>query len=247
MRPIAFLILLAALCFHGNRTLARDVVLTGGNNILPVMYQSEQGPTGFAIEIARVALERAGLTVKVKLFPWARAVAIAKHGDAFITGFSYTDSRAHDFTYSELLVNEAMVLVTLADIEIRYDRAEDLAGRRIGFMNGATFGEEFENLRRFIHPDPDTEMSRRLQKLMMGRLDAGIFAQSMIPYFPDLFGIRPERLAVLPKQVGQSAMYLAVGRNSPDAALMDRINDAIAAMHADGTVDRLYRKKYHYP
>ena len=223
------------------------VTLTGGNNIIPVMYMSETGPTGFAVEIAKEALTRAGLKVNTRLFPWARAVAISKHGDAFITGFSYTEERSKDFAYTDLLVNEAMVLVTLAGHEITYDKPEDLAGRQVGFHNGATFGDEFENLKRFISQDPDTQTQARLQKLMLGRLDAAIFAQSMISYFPELFSVDTAQITVLPRQVGQSAMYLAIAKNSPHAALIPRINKAIAEIHADGTVEKLYIKKYQFP
>ncbi|RED52114.1 substrate-binding periplasmic protein [Aestuariispira insulae] len=247
MRLIVLLFTMLLLALASLPAKAQKVVLTGGHNVIPVMYESKAGPTGFAIEIARTAMERAGLEVEVKLYPWARAVAIAKHGDAFITGFSYTETRAHDFAYSDLLVNENMILVTRNGHEIPFDRAEDLTGRQIGYLNGSTFGPEFENLKRYFNPDPDTQTSRRIQKLMMGRLDGAIFAQSMIAYFPELFNTNIEDLTVLPRKVGESAMYLATAQNTAHATLMTRINSAINEMHADGTVAALYARKYAYP
>lgn len=103
-------------------------------------YLSEELPYyGFASHLVAEAFAAVGVEVEYEFFPWKRAFQHAKQGkgvaDKVWNGtllWIYTEERARDFLYSDMIIVDYEVLFFLKDSPLNWETMEDLQGKVIG-------------------------------------------------------------------------------------------------------------------
>jgi len=102
---------------------------------------------GYSWDIFRLCMHEMGYTIKLKVYPWARAEAITKNGEAdilFPTGKNA--EREKIYQYSKKYLNKANFLVyILKDSPIVWNDINPLKGLVVGLMRGWNYGDKWES------------------------------------------------------------------------------------------------------
>lgn len=130
--------------------------------------------------------------------------------------------------------------------EFPFQRIDDLRGKIIGFLGGASVGEEFERGRReVLKPEPDfAGPETRLKKLLYGRIDAAVVStgvaglRSIIALDEDLIRTK-DRFVILPTPLASDPNYLAFAKTMNMQPFLREFNRALAEARRDGRMQAL--------
>jgi polar amino acid transport system substrate-binding protein len=223
---------------------ADSIVLYGNSEQPPKAWLDGSTPKGFVIEASIEVLKRAGYDVTVTLLPFARAMQKATE-DGVMTGVFLSAERAKLYDYSAPLVSDDVVIAVAKGKDFRFDKAADLAGKKIGLQGSFFYGDEFTAVVPQLTLDGDTSPSLRVKKLSAGRVDAALFNPGKTAFVNSVkeAGLSPDDFTVLPKPLAKLNNYLIVGKNvAGGAEALVRINKAIASATADGTLAKIMAK-----
>lgn len=222
-------------------THAETLVVFGGDSFAPTSYVSQGQPAGSLIETLRKVADKTGDRYEIKLFPWKRAYEYAVRGEGAIVGLSMTPQRQEIFDFSEPLQYNELQLVVRKGKEFPFSRLSDLKGRIIGGGSGVSYGPEVDDAiaSGVFEMVGDTDATARLQKLLLGQLDAAIIGHGMpglellVNGHPRLQARRAE-LAVLHKPLGRDPLYLAAAKTMQKKEALERLNKALAELRRTG-------------
>jgi len=223
---------------------ADQIVLYGNIQQPPKAWLDGDAAKGFAVEAAVEVLKRAGYDVTVTLLPFARAMQKTTEGGV-MTGVFQSAERAKIYDYSSPLVYENVVVAVAKGKEFPFNAAADLAGKKLGLQDTFFYGDDFAAVKSQITLDNDSSPSLRAKKLAAGRVDAALFnpGKSSVMNSAKEGGLSEDELTVLPKPLAKLGNYLVVGKNvAGGAETLARINKAIAAANADGTLAKIMAK-----
>lgn len=223
---------------------ADSIVLYGNSQQSPKAWLEGDTPKGFVVEAAVEVLKRAGYDVTVTLLPFARAMQKATEGGV-MTGVFQSAERAKVYDYSQPLVYEDVVVAVAKGKEFAFAKASDLTGKKIGLQDTFFYGDEFAAAAPQLTLDNDSSPSVRAKKLSAGRIDAALFnpGKSAVANSAKEAGLSADELTVLPKPLAKLGNYLIVGKNvAGGTETLTRINKAIAAATADGTLAKIMAK-----
>ncbi|GAA5314845.1 MAG: transporter substrate-binding domain-containing protein [Candidatus Pelagadaptatus aseana] len=242
---LANLLLLTSLGLNAKEVLT---VFTADNGAPKHYLDSDGQVKGYAVDIAREAIERVGLTPRLVARPWKRAQQEAMLGKGVITGFSRTPSREAYYLFTEPLFSDRVLLIYNSRNPITFNAYNDLAGLRIGISRGSNYSGEFNQMRPLLIMDEDSSHIQRLRKLLAGRLDGAIFSGDMftILFNADMAGLNVDNLIPAAKPISIDPNHLGIPNNlrgfDPEH-LKRQLDQAIQAMHQDGTIQK-FRQHY---
>jgi polar amino acid transport system substrate-binding protein len=209
-------------------------VVTRGREIRPK-------PVGSDIDIGREVAKRLDLTAAFLHREFSTIIAdlLARKCDAIISGLSNTPARRAQVAFADYLVVGQSVMVR-KDNPQRIRGPADLSGRSVSVERGTT-DEAF--LRRqstrleaagkrsisIVAYSADTDAASALRK---GKVDAYFGDSPVVAYYV----ARDRSLAFAGRPVNPLPVGIAVRKGDPRLA---RIRAAIAAMYADGTMERV--------
>ncbi|MGZ5875083.1 MAG: substrate-binding periplasmic protein [Bradyrhizobium sp.] len=239
---MAMAIIASVLCVCSAR--ADSIVLYGNSEQPPKAWLDGGTPKGFAIEASVEVLKRAGYDVTVTLLPFARAMQKATE-DGVMTGVFLSAERAKLYDYSAPLVFDDVIIAVAKGKDFPFEKAADLAGKKIGLQGSFFYGDEFAAVVPQLTLDGDASPSLRVKKLSAGRVDAALFNPGKTAFVNSVkeAGLSPDDFTVLPKPLVKLSNYLIVGKNvAGGAETLARINKAIASATADGTLAKIMAK-----
>jgi His/Glu/Gln/Arg/opine family amino acid ABC transporter permease subunit len=215
-----------------------SVALTG--KYPPFSFYSEEGElVGFDVDVSRAIARHMGRELSVVTTEWDGILAglLAGKYHAIIGSMAITPERAKKVDFSDpYYVSGAQVFVRLDDTT-RIEGIEDLAGRRVG----AVLGETYEHYLTTNHPEIEAVTYKStndiFQDMANERLDAFLTDRLV-----GLYQIRSagKRFAPAGPLLYQEKMGIPVRQS--DDALLTSINTALAALRADGTLDRIHAR-----
>ena len=223
---------------------ADSIVLYANSQQPPKAWLDGETPRGFAVEAAVEVLKRAGYDVTVTLLPFARAMQKTTEGGV-MTGVFQSAERAKVYDYSAPLISEDVIVAVAKGKEFPFDKAADLAGKKIGLQDTFFYGDEFTAIAPQLTLDNDSSPSLRAKKLSAGRVDAALFNPGRTALFNSAkeAGLSADDFIVLPKPLAKLGNYLIVGKNvAGGAKTLARINKAIASASSDGTLAKIMAK-----
>jgi polar amino acid transport system substrate-binding protein len=223
---------------------AESIVLYGNSEQPPKAWLDGDKPKGFAIDASVEVLKRAGYEVTVTLLPFARAMQKATE-DGVMTGVFFSAERAKLYDYSAPLVYDEVVIAVAKGKEFTFDKAADLAGKKIGLQGSFFYGDDFTAATPQLTIDGDTSPSLRVKKLSAGRIDAALFNPGKTAFVNSVkeAELSADDFTVLPKPLAKLSNHLIVGKNvAGRAETLERINKAIASATADGTLTKIMAK-----
>jgi polar amino acid transport system substrate-binding protein len=226
---------LAAIRQRGEITWGGDV--QGGE---PYVYEDPSQPDhiiGFEVDIMDAVARRLGVRARMVQYSWPSLVPSLERGDfdVIANGLEATADRRERILLSEPYFIYAETLTVRTDSDAR--SVFDLKGKRIGTLN-ETYANDI--LRR-LYPDSVKLYDGNEEPytdLELGRTDA-VLLDNIIA---DRYGCTPSHptLRCIPYDVARGTYVIGIRKADPD--LKQAIDGALAAIRADGELERILRK-----
>lgn len=206
----------------------------------PFTYRDTAGAlVGFDVEIGEAIAEQLGVKAEFIEGPWDGLIAgiDANRYDVVINQVGITDERKQKYDFSEpYITSTAALLVRVDDTEIT--SFEDLAGKKSAQTLTSSFGKMAEQYGAEVVGTDGFDQSVAL--VLQGRADATI--NDSLSFF-DFLKQKPDagvKIAATDAVADFSGVLLA--KNKPE--LLAAINEALAAIKADGTYDAISQKYF---
>jgi polar amino acid transport system substrate-binding protein len=218
----------------------RTLVVGSSATYPPFAYET---PTkeivGFDVEVIEAVAAKAGLRVRLVNTPFTGVFASLNNGDLdlIISGVTISERRRQSYDFTRPYFEARQLIAVRKDSSVR--SLQDLAGRTIGVVTGSTgddvasraFGKTSGNIRRF-----DTT-PLIVAELAASGVDAVIGDNGVIAYrVQERSDLKTVSDPGFPKE------YFGIVVKQGNARLRDALNGGLAAIIADGTYARIYRK-----
>lgn len=207
------------------------IVVGGDNNYPPYEYVDANGqPAGFNVDLTRAIARQMGLSVEIRLAPWAQIRKGLQKGDIdAVQGMFYSveRSRSFDFSPPHILVNHAIVARQGSpeppDLQL-------LAGKSILVMAGDLMDDLAREQGYGTQLVPVASQEEALRLLAAGQHDCALVAKVPALYWIEKNGWR--NLRVGERIVVQAEYCYAVPPGKDD--LLARLTEGLATVKATG-------------
>lgn len=225
---------------------AETLVVLGDDVYPPVVYANQGQPAGILPAILGRIAQLTGDHYEIHLSPWKRAYELALRGEGGVVGISYNSERARVFDFSKPIYDDDIQIVTLRDKTFPYARLDDLKGKIIGGVIGASYGEVVDKAvaNGLFTVERDVGAAGRLRKLLAGRLDAALIGngsfglEEVINSQEELRGNRAQFVA-LPTPLTRDPLHLAFAKSMHKRAALDRFDTALDKLRKSGELKKL--------
>lgn len=225
---------------------AETLVVLGDDTYYPVVYTDQGKPAGILPTILERVSALTGDRYEVHLSPWKRAYELALRAEGGVVGVSYNSERAKLFDFSKPIYDDDIQIVTLKDKTFAYTKLDDLKGKVIGGVNGASYGEVVDKAvaSGLFTVERDVGAAGRLRKLLAGRLDAAFIGNgsfgldNVINSQEELRSSRGQFVA-LPIPLTRDPLHLAFAKSMNKRAALDRFDDALEKLRKTGELKKL--------
>lgn len=221
----------------GDYTLVNEGTLTVSTSpdYMPMEYMEDGQITGFDIALINAIGEKLGLEVDVQQQAFDTLVTGVAGGSQFdcsISSITIDDERAEQVLFSDPYYDSNLAMVVLSDSD--FTAKEDLDGQRVAAQSGSS-GEAWvkENLPNADYT-PFQETPDALAALRAGTVDAVVYDD---PVAENHVSGEYDDCKVL--EVIPTGEQYGIIVNLDNQALCDAINQALAELTEDGTVDQL--------
>jgi polar amino acid transport system substrate-binding protein len=141
----------------------------------PLIYKGADGHTeGLAVDIVSHVLRKLGHAVHIELYPWGRALALAKQGETdCIFTLYHSPERELFLDYSnEAIVPQIIYLYARKGVTVSFDGdLSSIKGFHVGTAHKVNYGPKFEEARPRLVIDEAATIEQNFRKLAMGRVD----------------------------------------------------------------------------
>jgi len=186
------------------------------------------------------------MELKLTLYPWKRALAMAKEGkvDGLMLTLE-TQERKEDFIFSDPLFYDEIVFITRADTTLRYEGLHSLQGITIGTVHGSKYSDEFQEaiLNKRIQIEPADELQTNIKKLMNKRID--VMIASKIAFCGALKDLNTDmHYKALSPALKKIELKIAISKHSPFSGQMQSINQDIARLKHDKSYKEIMHRYF---
>lgn len=213
----------------------------------PYSYIGDDGETtGFDVELAQAVCEYYGWTYTGVPINWDAKDAELASGsiDCIWSGFTKSPDREPNFAWSEPYSINTIKIMVLEDSDIA--SKDDLAGKNVG-VQGSTSAQEMmetpeaeggclELAETFGNVNVYDTYTIAVNDLKAGAIDAIAIDVTTGDYQMG----KVEGLKYLDEDICDE--IYAIGFRTEDTALRDKVNEALAALASDGTMDEIGKK-----
>lgn len=233
----AVLALCMLCCFAGCG--AKDNTLTMGTNATfpPYEYVDDDGNIiGIDAEIAAAIAEKLGMELEIKDMEFDSLITACAGGsvDMVLAGMTVTDERKESVNFSDSYATGIQVIIVKEDSEIA--TADDLDGKTIGVQSGTTgdiycrddYGED--SVKQYNNG------ALAVAALQNGQVDCVVIDNEPAKNFV----AANEGLKILDTEYITEDYAIAVAKENTE--LLEKINNAMAELKADGTIDKIINK-----
>lgn len=227
---------------------AEDELIIGITYFAPMNYKDKDGKlVGFETEFAEAVCKELGMKAKFQEIDWeAKENELnGKTIDCIWNGMTITAERAENMAISTPYMKNKQVLVVKAENLSQYTAESDLTGKSLVAEKksaGETAAQTDEYLKRANYTGVD-KMATALMEVSSGTADACV-----IDYVTALGSIGEgtdyaDLVVVEALTFGEEEQYgIAFRKGEADAALVKKVNDAIAKLADDGTLYNIAKK-----
>lgn len=194
---------------------------------------------GFDIDLATAAAEKMGVDVEFQPIDWSTKESELSSGriDLIWNGYTITDERKEKVLFTKPYLENAQVVMTLADSKI--SALNDLADKQVGIqaLSSALDALNANPISEKVTINEYKDNVLALTDLKAGRVEAVVIDKVVGEYFMtqevDTFKILDESLA--PEQY-------AVGVKKGNEELLEKVQAALDEMNEDGTAAEISTK-----
>lgn len=219
-----------------------EVVIAIDNANPPFMYQQDGQPKGLYPLLVQGVFKHAGIPLSIQALPWKRALRKAESAEVGIAGIYKTAPRLAVFDYSQPIFEEKLILYVRQDKAFEFAQVSDLYGKRIGVIRGWSYTEALDEAIKSgrIEASENSSDEANFKKLASGRLDAVIaieLAGQRIIQRLQLANMR-----ALEPALSINPTYLVFAKQARQQALLQRFDQSLQAMRADGSLAELVQQ-----
>jgi ABC-type amino acid transport substrate-binding protein len=214
---------------------------------------SKMPDQGYVAALIRAAFADQGMKVEIEIYPWARALHLARTGAVDgLTPEYFNTSRETEFKFSDPFPGGPIVLYKRrgdptafsTDPVKNQDAAlRALKSKRFGVVRGYLNTPVFDAADYLIKEEASDDATN-LRKLVYSRIDLAVIDRRVAEHlirtqYPDY----ANKIDPMTPALADIPLYIVFSRKSPrmDAALA-AFNKGLAAMRADGRLDALYQR-----
>ncbi|WP_432759538.1 substrate-binding periplasmic protein [Defluviimonas salinarum] len=207
---------------------------------------------GATTEVVREAFAAAGISTKVEVLPWKRAIDMAKNDAEAIAYFpGYHCRHVDGFVASEPIGNGPLGLAEHIDGPITWETVDDLGEQKlkIGTVLGYANTDEFDEKAGtgWIRALPAKDDLTNLKKLVRRRIDAAVIDKLVLSYLlateaelkADAASIRFNEHPLEDK-----TLFLCFRDTEEGRTLRDKFNDGLRQIDADKIVDDYFKYQF---
>lgn len=203
----------------------------------PFNFSKDEGKTitGSSTDVMNEVLKRTGNKATITLYPWERAYKSAQDDkDTCVYSTTRTEAREKLFKWVGPLVVDQWVLFAKPDSTITAKSLDDVKKYTIGGYQGDAVGIFLKG--KGLNVSETMKDEQNAKKLEAGRID--LWATSVVsgPLLAKAAGVKLKPIFTF-KEI---EMYAACNPAMPDADIA-KMNDAIKAIKADGTLDKIMK------
>ncbi|WP_420882879.1 basic amino acid ABC transporter substrate-binding protein [Vandammella animalimorsus] len=218
----------------------RQLVVGSSATYAPFAFENkEKQIVGFDIDIINAIAQQQQLKVRLVNTPFSSIFAALNNGDVdlVISGVTINDKRKQSFDFSAPYFDAKQLIAVPQDSAIA--SLKDIAGKKVAVVSGSTgddvasreLGKTSPNVRRF----ESTPLI--IAELAAGGVDAAIGDNGVIAYrVSQTPGLKTVDDPNFPQE------YFGIVVRKGDDELRAKIDAGLAAIRADGTYNRLYKK-----
>ncbi len=228
---------------------SKQVVTVGTEGVYaPFTFLDEKGElTGYDVEVVKEIAKRVDLEVKFLPTPWDSMFLglDSKKFDLIANQIAKNTEREKKYLFSDSYLISGVQIIVRGDRPGTFSNGlSDLKGLKVGTSVGSNYSkllEEFnaKNGKSFDVKYYDGNVSVVLQDISNGRLDATLNDRLTV-------GFNVKKLGLNAKPVGApialEPSHLVVRKDKESEALLQKINQGLAAVKKDGTLAKLSEK-----
>ena len=203
----------------------------------PFGYRDENNQiVGFDIDVAREVCKRMGVELVLQPIDWdAKETELAtKQIDCIWNGFTVTEERKKNLTFSDSYVNNAQAVVVMN--KSSYKTLSDLAGKTIGIQGGSSAADAIEDTPSFKNSIKKiVEFNDNLTAIM--DLEIGGCDAVVMDLLVAIEVAKTKNIRILSEVLAQEEY--AVGFRLGEIKLAEAVNEQMKAMAADGTLAQI--------
>lgn len=249
LRSTSFL----AISFFLQMSFAQSVVRVTAGEWSPYI-SSDLENKGLLVQIATEAFAQKGVTLKISIFPWARATELSKSGEWDGTlAFAKLKEREKFYLYSEPLYTGRYVFFHLKNFALNWNSYQDLGKVKMASTRGfGGMGDEFLKAERdhVIHVERFTSDAQSFQMLLNRRMQA-VPSDLEVGYvlLRRLYGQDSTKLFIhSSKAIQESPYHLVISKKAKNAEkLVEIFNEGLKLLHSTGRYDEIVKAWYAKP
>ena len=219
---------------------ARPLVVGSSATYPPFAYETPAKEiVGFDVDIIKAIAQKTGLTLKIVNTPFTGVFASLNNGDLdlIISGVTINDRRQQSYDFTAPYFEARQLIAVHKNSAVK--GLQDLAGKKVAVVTGSTgddvasraFGKTSANIRRF-----DTT-PLIIAELAGYGVDAAIGDNGVIAYrVAEQKDLKTVTDPTFPQE------YFGIVVKQGNVALRKILNTGLAAIQADGTYARIYKK-----
>lgn len=201
-------------------------------------YVSRDLPgNGIIVAIVTEALTRDGQQTELRIDNWPRALEGIKIGVFDLVAGTWKDAEREAFlVYSDAIIENEIILVTLSERFIQYNELDDLQGLFIGVESDYAYQADFLQHQNLIRLER-RNLIQNIHGLLEGEIDVVIadrlaFMHAVNSYLP---GSR-HRFRILDKPLEIKSLHLGISRKLNDhEQILESFNSQLQEMRNDGS------------
>lgn len=218
----------------------KELVVGSSATYRPFAYENPNKEiVGYDVDIIKAVAQKAGVPIKIVNTPWTGIFAALNNGDVdlIISGVTINDKRKQSYDFTAPYFEARQLIAVPKDSSVK--TLKDLAGKKIGVVNGSTgddiasrqFGKTNSDIRRF----ESTPVV--ISELVNNGLDAAIGDNGVISFrAQDHKQLKTVNDPSFPKE------FFGIVVKQGNKALLDKLNAGLAAVKADGSYAKIYKK-----
>lgn len=170
----------------GTHAFSQDNELSLSSLEWPPYTSDSLAEKGAASAVVTAAFKAMGYTLKIKFFPWERAVLMAKT-DKQIAGYFpeyYSVDNENNFVYSDPIGIGPLGFAQRKDSPVKWSSLKDLKGISIGTVDGYINTAEFDDMAaaKTLKIEPVTDDATNLVKLGNKRIKLAVVDKNVLTY-----------------------------------------------------------------
>ncbi len=213
------------------------LIIVGDQHYVPLEYRYQGEPQGLNVELVRAIFAAMNRPITLRLMPWNKAQTQVLSGQAdALSLMSSTPQRQQSYDFSEPTLELEFSLFVRAGAASIYG-LHSLGGKRVGVTSGG-FPRQFLSARGLANLVIIPNYHEGFALLRDRRIDAVAADTWVGAYTIEQLGI--QNVVIVGQPFAKRSAALAVKKGN--SALLQVINEGIARVRADGTLERILNR-----